>query len=156
MTTINISIDSDNVINALNVYIIKLSGRLDEFCQRLAEVGYKVADAGFLNAIYDGTNDVTVTINSNGANSRAIVAVGTATMFIEFGTGNEVSPHFDTSIPVAWGTWSAEHAQMLWNFGYWWYEGIKYEGTPAYMPMYYASRAIRENAKRVAQEVFSK
>ena len=76
--------------------------------------------------------------------------------FIEFGTGDGVSPHFDTSVPVAWGSWSAEHSQMLFKQGFWYYDHVRYTGTTAYMPMYYAERAMREALPKIIEEVFSK
>ena len=76
--------------------------------------------------------------------------------FIEFGTGDGVNAHYDTSVPVAWGTWSAEHNQVLWTKGFWYYEHVRYTGTPAYMPMYYAEKRMREEAPRIVREVFGK
>ena len=74
--------------------------------------------------------------------------------FIEFGTGDGVSAHYDVSVPVAYGSWSAEHSQMLWKNGFWYFDKVRYTGTPAYMPMYYAERKMREEAPRIVKEVF--
>ena len=89
-------------------------------------------------------------------NGYKIVMEGQDVYFIEFGTGDGVEPHYDTSVPVAWGTWSAENKQMLWNNGFWYYDKVRYTGTPAYMPMYYAEKAMRENADKVVKEVFGR
>ena len=156
MRKISFQLSADSCERAameIEKYAKGIKPKLDEVCRRLAEIGVQEANAHLTGSYSNGGAYIGPPEKID--NGYKIVMSGEDVYFIEFGTGNEVSPHFDTSIPVAWGTWSAEHAQMLWNFGYWWYEGIRYEGTPAYMPMYYASRAIRENAKRVAQEVFS-
>ena len=156
MRKISFQLSADSCEQAakeLSDYAKKIKPKLEEVCRRIAEIGVQEANS-HLAGTYPNTGAY-IGPPEKIENGYKIVMSGEDVYFIEFGTGNEVSPHFDTSVPVAWGTWSAEHTQMLWNFGYWWYDGIKYEGTPAYMPMYYASRAIRENAKRVAQEVFS-
>jgi hypothetical protein len=43
---------------------------------------------------------------------------------------------------------------MLWKNGFWYYDKVRYTGTPAYMPMYYAERKMREEAPRIVKEVF--
>ena len=45
------------------------------------------ASVKFSQAVYDGTNDVSVTVEPRGNNVRAVVATGGATLFIEFGAG---------------------------------------------------------------------
>ena len=55
-----------------------------------------------------------------------IVMSGEDVYFIEFGTGDGVEPHFDTTVPVAWGTWSAENKQILWNQGFWYYNKVRF------------------------------
>ena len=124
-----------------------------EFVRRLAEVGVSVASAGFSMADYDGVNDVAVSMEKTETGYR-VIASGKTVGFIEFGTGDGVSAHYDVSVPVAWGSWSAEHSQMLWNKGFWYYDNVRYTGTTAYMPMYYAERKMREEAPRIVREVF--
>ena len=53
----------------------------------LSEEGVRIASAKFENAVYDGTNDVTCKIEQRGDNNIAILAIGSAVLFIEFGTG---------------------------------------------------------------------
>jgi hypothetical protein len=57
-----------------------------EFVRRLAEIGVRVAQAGFTMADYDGVNDVVVSMVQTG-NGYSVVASGTTVGFIEFGTG---------------------------------------------------------------------
>jgi hypothetical protein len=49
-----------------------------------------------------------------------------------------------------------EHSQKYAKQGWWWYGGEVMTGTPAYMPMYYAGKKMREEAPRIAKEVFGK
>ena len=83
--------------------------------------------------------------------------------FIEFGTGFNAGTAYgdkgvppSVSVPVYPGSWSEEHAKAFSEHGYWYYAGEKLQGTEAEMPMYYAEKAIRENEKRVFEEVFGR
>lgn len=57
-----------------------------EFVRRLAEIGVRVAQAGFSAADYDGINDVSVSMVQT-KNGYSVVASGETVGFIEFGTG---------------------------------------------------------------------
>lgn len=153
---LELSTDScKSAIKELKKYEKSVKPKLDEVCRRLAEIGAQTAQA-HLGGDLHGNNDATILPIERIENGYKIVMAGEDVYFIEFGTGDEVYPHMDTTVPVAWGTWSAENDQMLWENGFWWYGGERLTGTPAYMPMYYASKAIRENVKRVYNEVFGK
>ena len=133
----------------------EIKPKMEEVCRRLAEIGKQEAIAIIDTIKLDEENAVERVDTVKIDNGYKIVMEGKDVYFIEFGTGSGVSPHFDTSVPVAWGTWSAEHRQMLWKYGFWYYHNVKFEGPTAYMPMYYAEKAMRENLKRVVSEVFS-
>ena len=152
---IELSVDSCNkAIKELQEYQKRIKPKLDEVCRRVAEVGRDEA-LSIINGIrlQDGNavERVDVVPTDNG---YKLVMEGEDVYFIEFGTGDGVSAHYDVSVPVAWGSWSAEHSQMLWNKGFWYYDNVRYTGTTAYMPMYYAERKMREEAPRIAKEVF--
>ena len=153
--TIELSVDSCNkAIKELQEYQKRIRPKLDEVCRRVAEVGRDEA-LSIINGIrlQDGNavERVDVVPTDNG---YKLVMEGEDVYFIEFGTGDGVSAHYDVSVPVAWGSWSAEHSQMLWNKGFWYYDNVRYTGTTAYMPMYYAERKMREEAPRIVKEVF--
>lgn len=155
--TIQLSVESvKDALKQLEEYQKQINPKLDEVCRRLAEIG-KAEAISIVDSIrlQDGNavDRIDVVKIENG---YKLVMEGADVYFIEFGTGNGVTPHFDTDVPVAWGTWSAEHSQMLWNKGFWYYDHMRYTGTPAYMPMYYAEKAMRDNVKRVTEEVFRK
>ncbi len=150
--TIELSKSSvDNAIAEIKAYRAELRKKYIEVCRRLAEIGAQEAQTHL--QLSHGNTDATIMPIEKSGNGYKIVMSGADVYFVEFGTGNQVSPHFDTDVPVAWGTWSAEHEQKLWNVGFWWYGGEKLEGTPASMPMYYAEKAIRANIDRVVKEV---
>ena len=59
-----------------------LRDRTTVFLERLVAMGVGIASACFDDAAYDGTNDVSVTVEPRGNNVRAVVATGGATLFI--------------------------------------------------------------------------
>ena len=77
----------DNAIKELKNYKTWLKECTEKFIQALGEEGVQVATAKFQTAVYDGTNDVSVSVESRDTNKVAVVAVGSSVLFIEFGTG---------------------------------------------------------------------
>lgn len=77
----------DNAIKELKNYKTWLKECTEKFIQALGEEGVQVATAKFQTAVYDGTNDVSVSVESRDNNKVAVVAVGNSVLFIEFGTG---------------------------------------------------------------------
>lgn len=153
--TIELSPSScQKAIEELKQYEREIRPKLDEVCRRLAEIGREEAVSivdGIRLSEGNSVERVDVVKIDNG---YKLVMEGKDVYFIEFGTGDGVSPHYDTSVPVAYGSWSAEHSQMLWNNGFWYYDKVRYTGTPAYMPMYYAEKRMREEMPRIVKEVF--
>lgn len=153
--TIELSPSScQKAIEELKRYEREIRPKLDEVCRRLAEIGREEAVS-----IVDGIklsegNSVERVDVAKIDNGYKLVMEGKDVYFIEFGTGDGVSDHYETSVPVAWGSWSAEHSQMLFKYGFWYYDKVRYTGTPAYMPMYYAEKKMREEMPRVVKEVF--
>lgn len=77
----------DNAIREINRYQSWLKAKTSVLLDRLAQEGLSVASANFAKAAYDGTNDVSVSVEQRRAGVRAVVAVGASVLFIEFGTG---------------------------------------------------------------------
>ena len=146
-----------NAINELKDYNKKVRSACKEVCKRLAEIGAKEAQRVFAKGAQEGNGDTVVKIRSI-PSGYAIVASGEDVYFVEFGTGiDATSTHgFNVSVPIYPGSYSENNAQQYSTVGYWWYRNTKYDGTPAYMPMYYAEKAIRANVNRVAREVLGK
>ena len=77
----------DKAIKELEAYKKWLKDSSIQFVNELSKRGLDVSSAKFKDAHYAGTNDVDVKLESRGDAHTAIVAIGTATLFIEFGTG---------------------------------------------------------------------
>ena len=153
--TLELSAESCNrAVKELEKYQKEIKPKMDEVCKRLAEIGRDEAISVVNGIRLSDGNSVERIEAVQIDNGWKIVMSGEDVYFIEFGTGDGVTPHYDTNVPVAWGTWSAEHKQMLWKYGFWYYDKVKYTGTTAYMPMYYAEKRMREEMPRIVKEVF--
>ena len=160
MPTISIELSQDSINNAieqLRRYNDGFDPRMDEVCRRLAEIGEREARlwTGFGSAY--GNDDVHISTRRV-ENGYRITMSGADVGFIEFGTGDYAGeyPGHGENAPfgIMPGDWSDEHAQQYSTYGYWYYDNVRYEGTPADMPLYHASVAIRENVRRIVNEVF--
>lgn len=77
-------------ITRLKTALSKANGEAAEYKKQLRgkqSEAEQVASARFQSAQYDGTNDVSVSLEVRDKNRIAVVAVGGAVLFIEFGTG---------------------------------------------------------------------
>lgn len=77
----------DTLIKAMDRYKKWLEQKTSEFISVLADKGMHLATVYFQSATYDGVNDVKVSVEQRGENCAAVVAVGSAVLFIEFGAG---------------------------------------------------------------------
>lgn len=156
---IELSVEScDKALEALEEYK-KIKPKLDEMCKRLAEVGRAEASAivsGAARSIPGYTHAHTFVDKID--NGYKIVMEGQDVYFIEFGTGIFAGDYpGDTSnvtVGIMPGDWSETHAQQFSRYGYWFYDNQFLRGTPAFMPMYYAGKKMREEMPRIAKEVF--
>ena len=154
--TLDLSVEScTRALRELRRYRDSIGKKMDEVCRRVAEVGAQEAEQIVSQVNFQENNFVDYVGVEKTDNGYKIVMSGEDVYFIEFGTGDGVSAHYDiVSVPVAWGSWSEEHSQMLFNKGFWYYDRVRYTGTPAYMPMYYAEKRMREEMPRIVKEVF--
>lgn len=130
-----------------------------EFIRRLAEIGIRVASAGFSTADYDGVNDVVVSLEKT-RDGYTLIASGKTVGFIEFGTGVK-HPEWDNSgmkyTPPKHGTYGKKQGANPWG---WWFrenEGGRAKHTHGNMPaeaMRTARDEMVENVMRVAREVW--
>ena len=132
-----------------------------ELLTKLAERGKDVASVKFAVAKYDGTNDVSVRVDSTGS-VAVIYAEGEAVAFIEFGSGaKEGYGHpLAGNFGLGPGTWSTN--EELGGKGHWddpngWYykHGVKSHGNPPAMAMYDAVQAMTAEITSIAKEVFA-
>lgn len=160
----------DRAIKELNDYKKWLTDKTKEFLKALADEGVKIASAKFGQAVYDGTNDVTCQMEDRGENKVAVMAIGSATLFIEFGTG----VRYPDNHPEA-----AENGMVRGAYGYklgrlekgWRYTGepgsngevitegkhageIHTYGNPANMSMYLTVRELQDKFEEIARRVY--
>ncbi len=146
------------------------SDRAIVFADRLAQEGMEIASIKFSQAVYDGTNDVSVTVEPRGNNVRAVVATGGATLFIEFGAG--VTYPDDHPEAGELGMKRGEYGQGHGKQHSWGYYGdpgtngvlkekknggfvVITHGNPANMPMYETVKELQDRLTEIAKEVFS-
>lgn len=143
----------NNLLKELEQYEKSVKPKLDKVCKLLAELGAEEARRRFARGD-KGNGGVIVDVVPID-NGYKIVASGHDVYFIEFGTGFFAHPHgYATSIPVYPGSYSEQHAQQFSEYGFWYYEGEKLQGTEAEMPMFFAGQEIRKNEQRIVREVF--
>lgn len=160
----------DRAIKELDNYKKWLVDKTKEFLKALADEGVQIASAKFAKAVYDGTNDVSCSVEERGENKIAVVAVGSATLFIEFGTGVK----YPDNHPEA-----AEYGMIRGGYGYrlgrlekgWRYTGdpgsngevitegkhagqVHTYGNPANMCMYQTVRELQEKFEEIARRVY--
>lgn len=146
-----------------------LKDRSEKLLDRLAEEGYQIASAKFAQVVYDGTNDVSVSTENRGANTRAVVAVGSSVLFIEFGTGvvyPDDHPEAD-DLGMKRGEYGKGHGKQT-SWGYYGEPGTNGElrekkngsvvvithGNPANMAMYETVKELEMHLRDLAKEVF--
>ena len=161
MPTIRVNLDNiDAARRYLREYAARLDGKLEVLREALAEIGAGEANLRFMGAFYEGDKSVSVyTVRETG--KVLIVAEGEAVAFIEFGAG--VFYNSDGTYPLkrpagisgigeygkgygkrpAWGYYDENHALKITR------------GTPAAMPMYWATKTMKQMIAGVAKEVFA-
>lgn len=160
MPTIHMTLDNiPQVRRYLHEYEWGLDSKLERLKSALAQVGVQEASLRFMGAVYDGEKDISVySVRETG--KVLVCAEGAPVAFIEFGAG--VFYNADGSYPLkrpagivgigeygkgygkrpAWGYYDAGELHIT-------------RGTPAAMPMYYASRGMKERILGIAKEVFA-
>lgn len=149
----------NNAIQMLEQYKKDFLVKEQEFIRRLAEIGVRVAQAGFSMADYDGTKDVSVRMEKTG-NGYSVVASGNTVGFIEFGTGVR-HPEWDNTgmdyTPPKHGTYGKGQGK---NHHGWWFkqnEGVKAThtyGNPPAEAMLTARNQMIEQVIAIAREVW--
>lgn len=162
--------DIDHLIREVEDWKNWLLDRTTIFLGRLAQEGMEIASAKFEQAVYDGTNDVSVTVEPRGNNVRAVVATGRATLFIEFGTGVTYPDNHPEAgeLGMKRGEYGQGHGKQQ-SWGYYGEPGtngllkekknggfvVITHGTPANMPMYETIKELQDRLTDIAKEVFS-
>ena len=159
----------DKAIKELKSYKQWLVDKTKEFLQELANEGVQIASAKFADAQYDGTNDVSCKVEERETNKVAVMAIGSATLFIEFGTGVKYPdnhPEASTN-----GMNRGEYGYKLGRLENGWrYQGdpgtsgtldenhpgyIHTYGNPANMSMYQTVRELEDKFEEIARRVYT-
>lgn len=156
-----------DAIKELRAYKRDFIAKEKKLLEGLAMLGVQEASVRFTTAIYDGVNDVNVTLKKI-VNGYVIVASGQAVAFIEFGSGvyhNTGEPYPESRPAGIVGI--GEYGQGKGKRKAWFYKGepgsngevqkngvVKTRGNPAAMPMWYASKEMEESVLQLAREVF--
>lgn len=158
--TMNLSSKSiQNAIRELRSYRDSLDAKMDELLEKLAYIGVKEASVRFTTAIYDGVNDSSVTLETI-KDGYCIKAEGRAVAFIEFGAGvyhnpGEPYPNPRPAGIVGIGEYGKGYGKrQAWGFRDESGELVITHGTPAAMPMWYASEEMRSAILKTFKEVF--
>lgn len=162
MNKITLSLDTKSINNAikeLEAYKRWVQKKTEQLTERLAMIGAQEASIRFATAMYDGNNDVKVEVQQIDK-GWAIVAKGEAVAFIEFGAGvyhNPVEPYplpRPEEISKIGEYGKGKGKQRTW--GYYDEAGnlVLTHGTPAAMPMWYATQEMEQQILRIAREVF--
>lgn len=154
----------DKVIGKLEAYKKAAESKVNLLAERLAVLGAHIARTEFSNAFYAGDNDVEIKVEAT-AGGYKIVAEGYAVLFIEFGSGvlNPEHPQAEE-----FGYNHGEYGQGKGaNEKGWVYSGeqgnagqplregvYRTMGNPPAMAMYKASKDMRAEIYRIAEEVF--
>ena len=161
-TTITCNLSEQDIKRAiaeLKAYKQTFLKKEKQLLEGLAEIGIKEASVRFTTAMYDGVNDVSVSLNQ-AKNGYVIEAKGEAVAFIEFGAGvyhNGSEPYPNPRPEGIVGI--GEYGKGMGKRKAWGYKNENDElvitrGNPAAMPMWYASEEIKKSVLRVVKEVF--
>ena len=142
-----------DAIEKLKQYKKDFKAKEQEFIRRLAEIGVRVAQAGFATADYDGVNDVVVNMVKT-RRGYSVVASGETVGFIEFGTGVKYPEWDDFEMdytPPKHGTYGKGQGAIP---GHWWFkqnEGARARHTYGNHPAEAMRTARDEMVERVTQ-----
>lgn len=125
--------------------------------EMMADRGLEASSARFKSAVYDGKNDVSVEVEDRGKNKMAVIALGNATLFIEFGTGITYPDTHPQSAELGMirGEYGRKQGK---NPGGWYYRGengrVHSYGNPANMCMFYTLDDIEHDFKDMVRRAF--
>lgn len=138
---------------SLEEYAADLIEKANTVCERLATIGAVRASLDFSRAIYNGTNDVEVTVEPID-NGYAIHARGNAVLFIEFGSG--ASYGYGHPEPEGYGPGTYPGKGHWDDPNGWWYGNHEHSyGNPPAAAMYHAKQDVLQEVQRIADEVFA-
>lgn len=174
--------DLDKLADKMEEIRRKIELKVDEFANRLGQLGVRIASTYYSQAPYAGENDVEVHLEPGSQTGTVtIVASGTAVLFIEFGTGVTMPDAPEARGELVKASGIVDHGQYGSRRGAnprgWYYSAekgigsvtplgtepatkpgmehlIHTYGNPAYPAMYMARNDLIDNITSIAKEVF--
>jgi hypothetical protein len=145
-----------NAVREMRTYAAWVARKEAELRLKLASIGATAASIRFSRAIYNGSNDITVRVDSTGS-VAVIYAEGQSVAFIEFGAGERYGYGHPKAaeLGVGPGTWPEGKGHWDDPKGWWYASGKHSYGNPPAMAMYFAYREMVENLTQIAREVFA-
>ena len=159
-TTIKINVFDIKSIEAaekkLNDYKKDVEAKVKTLLERLATMGAVKASIEFSRAIYNGDNDVNISVEEMD-NGYKIVASGAAVLFIEFGSGATYGYGHPTASEFGMGPGTYNPSSKRWENPNGWYygDGNHTYGNPPAEAMYHTAEELKNEIVRVAREVFA-
>lgn len=148
----------------IQAYIADLQDKANEICNRLASIGALRASLDFSRAIYNGKNDVEISVEAI-TNGYAIHARGGAVLFIEFGSGATYG--YGHPRPESYGPGTYPGKGHWADPKGWWFPNSAVSaqggtadaythsyGNPPAAAMYNAEQEVLQRIEEVAREVF--
>jgi len=148
----------DAAIKELTAYKADVEKKAQELVDRLAAMGATNASLGFSRAVYTGDNDVTVTVEDRGPGKKAVVAAGSAVLFIEFGAGARYGYGHPWAGELGMGPGTYPDGKGHWDDHKGWYipGGEHTYGNPPNEVMFQTSQELQERITEIAREVFGR
>lgn len=143
-------------MNELREYKKWVEAKEGELTQRLAALGATVASIQFSRAIYNGSKDISVRVDSTGS-VAVIYAEGESVAFVEFGAGSKYGYGHPQAGEFGVGPGTYPEGKGHWDDpNGWWYGHNQHTyGNPPAMAMYQAVQTMTEQLTQIAREVFA-
>ena len=145
------NLDSINqAIKELKQYQKKLTKLEKKFCLELAEIGRQRAQTIYDGAHVEGFNQPVTCEVVETRDGAKLLANGIDVCFIEFGTGVEADNSVHEGYTFSPGSWSSSELGkgVFSEYGYWFYNGTKFTGTP---PAHAITQAIAEMESKASE-----
>lgn len=151
-----------DLLRDLKAWPKELEGKGEELCRKLAEAGAEAAKITYAGARYDGPDkEITVQCEKREGGAVAIVATGSAVLFIEFGAGKTYGGGHPGAAKYGMGpgTYPIPPGKGHWNDPNGWYlpkekGGGHTYGNPPAKGMWEAQKTIEDVIAEAAREVF--
>ena len=158
---IKISVDTkslNHVINTVDKKLERYTKKVNNLTRKLAEMGATKVSLGYARALYDGYNDIDVSVEES-ENGFDIIASGEKVLFVEFGTGITMGYGHPQAGEFGYGPGTYNPQSGNWKNPNGWYfkdtDGQKYHtyGNPPSMTMYETAKQLKEAVLETAKVV---